>query len=119
MGNCGNKIKHTCGGVQTFALCTKYEGTVSEHSSLTEDDCLDVQEVIEDIYDITEDIYSKIDVSMLVNDCIILTEPKTASSVIKQILDKLCALEDIVTSQAELIETLQEQVIELQENPCS
>lgn len=118
MGNCSNKIKHTCGGVYSFALCTKYEGNVSEHSSLSEEDCLDVQQVIEDIYDITEDIYSKIDVSQITNNCISFTEPKNISSVLKQVIDKLCSLQETVTIQEELINTLQVQVQELQQNPC-
>lgn len=119
MKNCGNKIKHTCGGVYSFALCTKYEGSVSSNSDLLDKDCLDVQEVIEDLYDITEDIYSQIDVSNIQNDCIVFTEPRTVSTVLSQIIDKICALEDIVTTQTNLITTLQNQVVELQSNPCS
>lgn len=119
MNNCGNRVKHTCGGVQTFAVCTKYEGSLSGHSKLNEGGCFDVQEVIEDIYSITEDIYSEIDVSSITNDCIIFTEPKTIVSVTKQLYDKLCSLEQIVTNQAGLITTLQGQVAELQQNPCS
>lgn len=119
MGDCGNKVKHTCGGVKTFALCTKYEGTVSEHSSLLEEDCLDVQEVIEDIYDITEDIYSKIDMSSLDNDCITFTEPKTVLSVITQMYQKLCQLQTTITEQQATIVTMQEEIDNLQENICN
>lgn len=119
MKNCGNKIKHTCGGVYSFAVCTKYEGSVSEHSSLEEEDCLDVQEVIEDIYDITEDIYSKIDMSSLDNDCITFTEPKTVLSVITQMYQKLCELQTIVTGQQTIIVAMQEEIDNLQENICN
>lgn len=118
MKNCNNKIKHTCGGVYSFALCTKYEGSVSEHSSLVEENCLDVQQVIEDVYNIIEDIYSKIDISEITNDCLIFTEPKSISSVLKQVYDKVCSLENTITTQSSLITTLQGQVAELQDNPC-
>lgn len=118
MGNCGDKVKHTCGGVYSFSLCTKYEGSISQQSSLSEDDCLDVQEVIEDIYDITEDLYSKIDMSGLDNDCITFTEPRTPASIIEQILLKICQLEDLVQTQQETIETMQEEIDNLQSNIC-
>ena len=118
MGNCGNKVKHTCGGVQNFALCTKYEGSISEQSSLLEDDCLDVQEVIEDIYNITEDIYSKINMSELDNDCITFTEPRSPTSVIAQIYTKICQLVDLVETQQITINTMQEEIDNLQENIC-
>jgi hypothetical protein len=118
MGNCNNKIKHTCAGTQVSALCTKYESTVSEHSNLNDEDCLDVQEVIEDIYSITEDIYSKIDVSELSNDCITFIEPKTLSSVIDQIYLKLCELENTIEEQAAEILIMQQEIEDLQTNTC-
>lgn len=119
MGNCNNKVKHTCGGVQNFSVCVKYEGNTSEHSNLSEEDCLDVQEVIEDIYGITEDIYSKIDMSSLDNDCIVFTEPKTVFSVIEQMYTKICTLEGLVDTQQTTIETMQQEIDNLQGNICN
>lgn len=118
MGNCGNKVKHTCGGAQNFSVCVKYEGALSEHSSLSEEDCLDVQEVIEDIYSITEDIYTKIDMNSLINDCIVFTEPKTLHSVINQMYSELCQLKTLVQSQQTTIATMQQEIDNLQNNVC-
>lgn len=118
MGNCNNKVKLTCGGVQNFAVCTNYKGSVSGHSELDANDCLDVQEVIEDVYDITEDIYSKIDMDELNNDCIVFTEPKTAKSVIGQLYVKLCQLEALIQTQQTTIVEMQEEIDDLQSNIC-
>lgn len=117
--SCGNKVKHMCGGVQNYALCTRYESVVSEHSNLNDEDCLSVQEVIEDVYNITEDIYSKIDMSGLSNDCILLTEPRTPASVIEQIYFKLCQLEVLTQAQQTTIIEMQEEIDNLQSNICN
>lgn len=119
MGNCINKVKHNCGGVQTFAVCTQYQGTVSAQSSLGEDDCLYVEEVIEDIYDITQDIYSKIDMTALNSNCITFTEPRTVKSVIAQMYLKICQLEDTLQAQQVTNGTMQLQITALQNNICN
>lgn len=111
------KLKNNCGNY-IFAQCVKYESGVSENSELTEG-CLNLEETTLDIYNQLDDISEKLDMSLMNNDCIVFTEPKTPASVIKQMYDKLCALEDTVANQAALITTLQGQVLELQENPCS
>lgn len=116
MKNC-NKIKQTCGDF-TYAKCTKYKGTLSEHSLLSEDDCLDIEMVAEDIYTLIDNIKEDINLDELENTCITFTEPKTPSSVITQMYSKLCELQSLVESQADLIETMQEQITNLQENNC-
>lgn len=119
MGNCNDKVKHTCGGVYSFSTCTKYEGSLSGHSSLNEEDCLDIQMVAEDLYNITEDIHSKIDMSSLSNACIAFTEPKSLYSVISQIYLELCQLKTTVQSQQTTIETMQQEIDNLQNNICT
>lgn len=111
-----NKLKANCGSY-IFAQCTKYEGEVSESSELTTG-CLNIEETTQDIYNQLDDIDEKLDMSVMTNDCIIFTEPKTPSSVIKQLYDKICALEDIITSQAAQITTMQNQITELQQSEC-
>ena len=112
-----NKTKQNCGTI-LYGVCVRYEGEVSNNSSLTAG-CLNLEETTQDIYDQLDDIDEKLDMSDLNNDCITFTEPKTPASVLKQLYDKLCELEDTVSTQAGLISTLQGQVEELQENPCS
>lgn len=90
---------------------------MSENSELTAG-CLSVEETTQDIYNQLDGISEQLDMSSLNNDCIIFTEPKSPASVISQLYQKLCALEDIVSIQAEQIATLQGQVEELQQSQC-
>ncbi len=116
MGCNDKQIKHTC-GVITYASCTRYESGVSNNSGLTEG-CITIEETTQDMYNQLDTIDTKIDMSALSNDCITFSEPRTPVSVTEQILNKLCSLEDIVTSQGALITTLQGQVAALQANVC-
>lgn len=116
MGCNDKQIKQTC-GVITYASCTRYESGVSNNSELTEG-CISIEETTQDIYNQLNVIDGKLDMSSLENDCIIFAEPKTPLSVIKQMYDKLCSLEDTVSSQGALILTLQGQVAALQANVC-
>lgn len=118
VNNCGNKVKHTCAGVQSEALCTKYRGEISAHSNLEEGSCLDVQEVIENLYNITEDLYNKIDISSLNNDCITFTEPRTLSSVMSQMYIKICQLDNLTQMQQTTITNMQAEIDDLQTQTC-
>src|SRR5690349_8255800 len=115
MSNC-NKIKQKC-GVYVYATCTKYEGTLSEHSSL-EEGCLDIEQVAEDIYSLIDTIKEDTDVSTLENTCISFTEPKTPSSVISQMCEEMCLMKTLIESQTTLIEDLTERVTNLEANVC-
>jgi len=116
---CNNKIRYTCGEPKVYSECVTYQGVVSENSALFEQECLNAQEVIEDVYSMVDTIKEEIDLTDLENDCITFTTPKTPRSVISQMYNKLCELEDTVQSQAQLIETMQEQITDLQTNNCS
>ncbi len=116
MGCNDNQIKQTCGTI-VYGACTRYESGVSENSSLTEG-CLTLEETTQDIYNQLDVIDGKLDMSSISNDCIIFTEPRTPVSVINQMYQKLCELEDTVSSQGTLITTLQGQVAALQANVC-
>lgn len=118
MSNCHGKNKHKCIGSETYAACQKYQGTVSEDSALFEETCLSTEEVIEDVYSMIDTINQEIDMSTLANTCITFTEPKTVLSVISQMYTKLCALEDLVETQAETILTMQGQIEDLETNTC-
>ena len=65
--SCNNKISDRC-VKKTTALCTTYEGFLSEGSDLTESPCLNVQEVIEDINVQIDEITADINVSGLIHD---------------------------------------------------
>ena len=68
MKKCG-KIEDTC-GKKINARCVDYEGPINEQSELDAEDCLDVADTTEDIYNQLEDIQNSIDLSNLGEDCI-------------------------------------------------
>lgn len=116
--SCNNKNKFTCGEPKAYAECIEYQGTVSLNSALVNVGCLDVQEVDQDQYAMIDAIKAEIDLSGLVDDCIIFTPPKKVKTVIPQIVQKLCALQATVNAQAILITTMQAQILALQTNKC-
>ena len=107
MDNC-NKIKHTCGSIKGFATCIKYEKEVPEFSDLFGNDCKDIEQTTEDLYNIVTKLREDSDVSGILNECITFTSPKTPKSVIEQMYLKLCDLEQRVNNQQELITELQQ-----------
>lgn len=65
--SCNDKISDRC-VKKTNAVCTTYEGTLSEDTLLTSTACLNVETVIEDINTQLDILQSKIDVEVLIND---------------------------------------------------
>lgn len=64
---CTPKLKNTC-GVVSFATCTYYEDSVPVFSSLINEDCYTVEEVIVDTYQILTSIKSELDLVDLLNN---------------------------------------------------
>ncbi len=112
-----DKIKHKC-GKEVFAVCTKYQGDISENSELFEEECLDVQQVIEDLYTMIDDIKEEIDLTDLDNECLTLPSTPTTKNVIQLLITTICQQQEQIQSQQELIETIQGQITDLQENNC-
>jgi hypothetical protein len=115
---CNNKIKNTC-GTKSFATCVEYQGTVSENTTLEDIGCVDVQEVIEDLYAIVDIIKEEIDMSEVTSDCYTLPEPKTVKSLIEAILARLCAQQVQIDDLIEQVNTQAEEILALQENNCN
>jgi len=67
MKNCNNKIKNNCGTI-VYAECVRYEGEVSDNSSLKEKECINLSETTEDIYNQLETLSNKIITNVSVND---------------------------------------------------
>jgi len=66
---CGDKRKNTCGRKHN-SLCVQYDGYISEHSELNDESCISIEETTEDLYHITDNIYSDIYLGNLSNSCI-------------------------------------------------
>ena len=94
MTNCNNKISHTC-GQRTYLVCSEYEGTVNTDSSLTEESCLNGQEVVQDIYNQLENL----DLSALGDLCLSYTTVG-GKNIVKNVLlkfeEKICELSEKV-----------------------
>lgn len=69
MRGCRSKISQRC-GPPTFAKCVTYEGILHQNTSLDEDDCLNVEQVIEDISEELDKINDLLDMSSLGQNCI-------------------------------------------------
>ena len=91
MKNC-NKIFHTC-GEKTFLVCSEYEGSVNADSSLTEESCLNGQEVVQDIYNQLENL----DLSTLGELCLSYVQENN-KNIVKNVLlkfeEEICNLKE-------------------------
>lgn len=114
---CENKIKLSCPPDSPFANCVRSEVTPPEFSNLSSQ-CNSVDEHIEEFYTLIGEIKEEIDFSSLENTCISFTPPKTPISVITQMYNKICELEDLVIAQGLVIATHTSQIINLQNETC-
>lgn len=108
MKTCNNKIKHTCTGSRTFAVCTQYEGTVNEDSALVDESCLSVEETTQDIYDQIGAIKNNQDLSELGEKCLTYVEDEDGKIIVKNVLLKM---EDEICALKTQIETLEKRTI--------
>jgi hypothetical protein len=100
MKNCYNKVVHTCDGMRPLT-CTEYEGTVNSESSLVGENCLNGEEVIQDIYDQLDSL----DLSELGKKCLTYVK-EDDKNVVKNILLKF--EEEICSLKAKLAEAEEE-----------
>jgi hypothetical protein len=112
------KIKYTCGS-KTYGECVEIQTAPPAFSTLYESTCVSAEDSFIDVYSLIEGIKEEIDVSTLENTCITFTEPKTPSSVIEQMYNKICNLEELIIAQGELITTMQEEIDLLQTQTCN
>lgn len=81
---CGNKISDTCGGKKSTATCVKYEGQIGTNSELIDCDCHTVEEILEDLYTQTDELFAAIDTSEFLGDeCIEYPENPTLLQVLE------------------------------------
>lgn len=99
--NC-NKLSNTCTDT-VFSTCVDYEGSLGENSNITSD-CVNIENVAEDLYQITDNIIDGIDVSEL-GGCIAYSqEPTSIKEVLKKYEDEICALkQQVETLQTDFI----------------
>lgn len=115
--NCNNKIKHTC-GTKVISSCVEYQGTVSATSILFGNSCLDIQEIAEDLYSITDSIKINTDVTTVVSACQTLPLVKTTKTIIQFLLDRDCTQQSQITLMQADIVIMKAQILALQTNVC-
>jgi hypothetical protein len=111
-----NQRKDSCS--KSYAICSVYEGNIPTSSPLTEEECVSVEEVLEDLYSITTDIKEGISMTDISEGCLEFPTTPTLPEVIQLLVNEICALKEIVETQAETIETINLQIEALQENQC-
>lgn len=102
-----------------YGECVEIQTAPPSFSTLYEENCISAEESFTDIYSLIETIKEEIDVSSLETTCITFIEPKTPSSVIEQMYDKICELENLIETQGDLITTMQTQIALLQSETCN
>lgn len=100
---CGDKIKDTC--VKKIPLrCIDAKGIVApEISSLFEESCLDGFEIVEDIYELLDKLYTQLDTTDLDTFCLEFETNDdgevTQKEVNKAILKAVCEIQDTLSKQ--------------------
>lgn len=89
---------NTCGPKQ-YATCVYYELGVPSISSLTNEDCITVEQTTKDLYDLVSQQFQNIDISTIQLDCLEdLPENFTIVDVVKAQKEKICELQTKITT---------------------
>jgi len=84
-----------CGENRTNAVCVRYTGYLPDWSLLKDEDCLSVDEVVEELYNKTTEIEAKVDFSDLESECLNLqdelenTTPKSVAQALITSVEEL------------------------------
>lgn len=113
------KIKNTCGDT-IYSTCVKYEGSISPDSDLYQEDCVDIQQVAEDLYTITDDIKELLEVESLRGGCIDYPQQNfTIHTVLVKYQELLCEMQTTISQQAITIASLEQRIDDLEQNICN
>jgi len=110
-----NQRKDTCS--KSFAICVEYQGEIPEYSELVDETCVSVEETIDDLYISVGQIKTDTDLSA-VTYCDTLPTDKTPKVLIQFMLDAICDLKTIITTQADTITVMRAQIEALQASEC-
>jgi len=114
---CNEKLKNRC-GKKVYAVCVNYEGDIPPFSTLDPDNCLDIQEVSEDIYNILVGIKDEINLEDLDNACLTLPTANNTKKMFQFLIDTICTMQTTIGSMQDDIDTMQEQISDLFDNNC-
>ena len=110
-----NKIKKRC--VVTPSSCVQYELELPEFSELT--DCVTIEETTEELYKFVGEIKNLLDFTDLEGcEGLALPTTKTALNLFQYLIDRDCAQKELIATMQSTIETMQEQITNLQNSNC-
>ena len=111
---CYKKNKHACGTIN-YDTCIKVEATLPEFSLL--EDCISLDEVIEEVYTFIGEIREEIDVTT-VTSCETLPTEKTVKTLIQFLLDRDCVQQELIEEMQATIVSMQLAITALEEETC-
>lgn len=114
--SCNDTIKARCKKV--YGKCVAYESAVPEWSALFEEECLDIEQVVDDLYDSIGIVKEEIDLIDLENNCLTLPVTPTVKNVIQLLIDTICTQQTIIEGMQTTIIAMQQSISDLQENIC-
>lgn len=112
------KIKYKC-GVKNFANLIEYQGTISTSTKLAEVDCVSVEDVIEDLYLITDEVILNSTLTNITSTCGTLPSIKNIKTLIQYLVNENCnRIAEITTlQQTEIIQN--QKILALEQNICA
>ena len=112
---CGDKIKKRC--VVTPSSCIQYELELPGFSELT--DCVTIEETTEELYNFVGEIKDLSDFTGLEScEGVTLPTTKTALNLFQYLIDRDCAQKELIETMQATIETMQEQITDLENSNC-
>lgn len=112
--SCNDKLKQRC--TKTEANCTMYRTELPSFSELT--DCVTIEETTEELYNLVSEIKENVDLTNLTYDCGTLPTDRSVESLIQFFLDRDCAQQETIETMQTMIDTMQQQIEDLQTNTC-
>lgn len=94
--SCNDSISNICVD-PILSTCVDHEGDLGANTKITED-CVNQSDVNTDLYTITDETITKIDVSTIVGDCITIPIEATIADIVGLLKDKVCELDEKVTT---------------------
>lgn len=114
--SCNDVIKVRCKKV--YAKCVAYESVVPEWSALFEEECLDIEQVIDDLYESIGTVKDEIKLTELENNCLTLPVSPTVKNVIQLLINTICTQQTTIETIQATLTTMQAEIDDLQDNSC-
>lgn len=112
--SCKDKIEQRCKKV--YSACVSYEKELPDFSEL--DKCTSIEETTEELYTLVGKLREQINLETLELDCVEIEGDRDIRKMFQVLLNKVCQLTEDITIQEGLIITMQEQILNLQEQNC-